>query len=167
MVSVLQLALRSTEFLWTLIIMALVGNVIAMAFAGNPASINYAMFVATFSMLVALYGLVVVFIESLAMPLILLVLDGLATLFTFIAGVVLAARLGAHSCSNKSYLLSNGLTNGSVHMETRCRELQASTAFFWFLFATYAASFFFDFTGGSGLSSRRSVARGAPSMSQV
>jgi len=169
MVSLLQLALRSMEFVWTLLIMALVGNAIAMAFSGNPASVNYAMFVAAYSMLVVLYGLAGVFIESLAMPLILLVLDGLATLFTFIAGVVLAARLGAHSCSNHSYLIHNGLTNGSVHMEARCRELQASTAFFWFLFATYAASLFFDFTGSrsSSFSGRRGVARGAPSMSQV
>ncbi|RFU31875.1 hypothetical protein B7463_g4471, partial [Scytalidium lignicola] len=163
MVAVGPLVLRSIQFLWTLIIMALIGNVIADAFAGNPSAVNYAMFVAAFSMLVVLYGLAAVFIESLAMPLVLLVLDSLAILFTFIAGVVLAAKLHVHSCSNRSYLIHNSLTNGSFNMESRCRELQASTAFFWFLFATYAASLFFDFVGsrGSGLRSRSSgITRG-------
>lgn len=94
--------------------MALIGNVIAMAFAGNPSSINFAMFVAAYSMLVVLFGLAGVFIEALAMPLILLITDGIATLLTFIAGVVLAAKLGAHSCSSE---VSREL---SAHMTSLC-----------------------------------------------
>ncbi len=78
----------------------LIGNVIAGAFAGNASSINYAMFVSTFDMLVVLFGFAAVFMDLSAAGLIMVVLDVLATIFTFIAGVVLAAKLGVHSCSN-------------------------------------------------------------------
>jgi len=170
MVSVVQLFLRSSQFLWTLLITALIGNVIADAFAGNPSSINYAIFVAVFSWLVILYGLAAAFMETLANPIILGALDALAAIFTFIAGVVLAAKLNVHSCNNKSYLLSNSLTNGSHNPHKRCRELQASTAFFWFLFASYLGSLVMDFVNrGSSTSLRRGsgIRKGGPSMSQV
>jgi len=93
-------AFRILEFLWTLLITALIGNVIADAFAGNPSSINFAIFVAVFSWLVLLYGLVAAFVEGLSIPVVLWALDGIAAVFTFIAGVVLAAKLRVHSCGN-------------------------------------------------------------------
>lgn len=95
-----QLALRGVQFLMTLLITALIGNVIAEAFAGNPASINFAIFVAVFSWIVLLFGAAAAFITSLAIPVVMIALDAIATLLTFIAGVVLAARLGVHSCNN-------------------------------------------------------------------
>lgn len=68
----------------------------------------------------------------------------------------------------QSYVDNNFLTNGSHHPEKRCRELQASCAFFWFLFATFVASIVLTFFAGrsGGLSSRGGIRRG-PSMSQV
>jgi hypothetical protein len=53
-------------------------------------------------------------------------------------------------------------------MEKRCRELQASTTFYWFLFAAFAASIAMTFLNGAG-STRRSggIRTGTPSMSQV
>jgi len=169
MVSLSQIGLRSFQFLWTLLITALIGNVIEEAFAGNPSSINYAMFVAVFSWVVLLFGFAAAFVEALALPLVLLVLDGLATLLTFVAGVVLAAKLGVHSCGNIHYVASNSLTNGSHSPTKRCHELQASTAFFWFLFVSYAASLVLVGLSarGSGISSRGGIRRGGPSMSQV
>lgn len=101
MANFIQAGLRVLQFLWVLLITALVGNVIADAFSGNSSSINYAIFVAVFCWLVVLYGLAAAFVESIAMPIALIVLDALAAVFTFIAGVVLAAKLGAHSCGNK------------------------------------------------------------------
>jgi len=170
MVSIPQLFLRGSQFLWTLLITALIGNVIADAFAGNPSSINYAMFAAAFSWVVLLYGLAATFVEGLAHTIVLAVMDVLAVLFTFIAGVVLAAKLGVHSCSRHGYTSTNSLTNGSHNQEKRCRELQASTAFFWFLFACYVGSLVMDFINrGSSMSMRRGggIRKGGPSMSQV
>lgn len=101
MVSVVQVILRGSQFLWTLLTTALIGNVIASAFSGNPSSINYAIFVSVFSWIVLLYGMAAAFVESLAMPIVLGAMDLLATIFTFIAGVVLAAGLNVHSCNNR------------------------------------------------------------------
>jgi len=166
MANIPQIALRATQFVFTLLVLALVGDVIDDAFAGNPGGINWAMAVAAFSGMAVLYTITATFIESLAIPIVLKVVDGLLTLFTLIAGIVLAAQLGVHSCGNKSYLASNHLTNGAHNMGQRCHELQASCAFFWFLFAAYAGSLFLDFVGGSGTIIRASR-RGGPSMSQV
>jgi hypothetical protein len=99
MVQKSQLGLRASQFLWTLLTTALVGNVIATAFAGNPSSINYAIFVDVFSWIVLLIGLAAAWMEQ--SNIILIVLDALATIFTFVAGVVLAAKLGVHSCGNR------------------------------------------------------------------
>ena len=82
--------------------MALTGNIIADAIAGNPSSINYTMFVAVFSMLSLFYLFLVAFKEDFAVhPLIPVILDALNTLFFFAAAVALAARLHVHSCSNQ------------------------------------------------------------------
>ncbi len=97
--SIPQLALRASQFFWTLLTTALIGNVIAESFAGNPSSINFAIFVCVLSWIVLFIGIAALKVDLPAM--ILMVLDGLATLFTFIAGVVLAAKLGVHSCGNK------------------------------------------------------------------
>jgi fucose 4-O-acetylase-like acetyltransferase len=98
MVKFAQVILRGSQFIWTLFITALIGNVIAEAFAGNPSSINYAIFVAVFSWISLLLGLVAAFMD-MENP-ILIGLDAFAAGFTFIAGVVLAAKLGVHSCGN-------------------------------------------------------------------
>jgi hypothetical protein len=82
--------------------MALTGNIIADAIAGNPSTINYTIFVAVFSMLCLFYLFLVAFKEDFAIhPLIPVILDALNTLFFFAAAVALAARLHVHSCSNK------------------------------------------------------------------
>ncbi|RDW62686.1 putative non-classical export protein 2 [Coleophoma crateriformis] len=167
MVAITQLGLRIFQFLMVLLITALVGNVIAEAFAGNASAINYAIFVAVFCWITVLYGLAAAVIESLTMPIVLAAADGLSALFTFIAGVVLAAKLGVHSCGNNSYVTSNSLTNGSNNPTKRCHELQASCAFFWFLFAAFCATAVLSFTGGSSSMRRGGLRKGGPSMSQV
>ena len=86
--------------------MSLIGNVIAMAFAGNPSLINYDMFVAAFALLSLIYLLLVSFNESFTgHPIIPVVLDVLNVLFLFCAAVATAAELGVHSCSNDVCLL--------------------------------------------------------------
>jgi hypothetical protein len=188
MASLPQIALRGWTFLWTLLTLALVGNVIATAFAGNPPVVNYAIFVSVWSMLVLLFGIVGLFVEALAIPIALITVDALSVLFTLTVGIALAAELHAKSCGNQvslplrwtfllcvvltlsqSYISSNKLTNGSHDMSKRFHELQASTAFFWFMFAGFAGSLFFDVTGSgsSGISRRGGMHKGGPSMSQV
>lgn len=168
MASFPQLAIRGFTFLWVLLTMALVGNVIADAFAGNASSINYAIFVSTFDMLVLIIGIAAAFMDLSSFGLILLALDGLAALFTLIAGIVLAAKLGVHSCGNQSYINSNHLTNGSNNPGKRCHELQASTAFYWFAFVGFVASAVISGLGSRGSTSMRGgIRKGGPSMSQV
>lgn len=160
--------LRALQLLWTLLVTALIGNVIASNHTGHEAAINFSMFVAVLSWLAALYGLVASVIESIAIPVALMALDGLATLFTFIAGVVLAAKLKATNCGgdlDAKKLGSGWIGFGSSDDEKRCREIQASTVFFWFLFATFIAGLFFTF-----MSFRRaggSIRSSGPHMSQV
>ena len=82
--------------------MALTGNIIADAIAGNPSTINYTIFVAVFSMLCLFYLFLVAFKEDFAINAwIPVILDALNTLFFFAAAVALAARLHVHSCSNQ------------------------------------------------------------------
>lgn len=100
MVSIPLLACRASQFFWTLLTTALIGNAIHEAIAGNPSAINYAIFTCVFSWLALLAGLAGIFVESLAIPVVAWGMDGLAALFTLIAGIVLAAELKVHSCGN-------------------------------------------------------------------
>ncbi|RMZ88851.1 hypothetical protein DV736_g3922, partial [Chaetothyriales sp. CBS 134916] len=167
----LVLSLRALEFVWTLLIMALIGNIIAEAFSGNPSVINYAIFVATFSMLSLFYLFAAAISDSYvihaALP---LLVDGLNVIFFFCAAIALAAELEVHSCNNKTYTHSNRITNGAHNTAHRCREAQASTAFLWFGWACYTASLFFSFLDarGNGVNLRsRGIRKGGPAMSQV
>ncbi|KHN96961.1 MARVEL-like domain protein [Metarhizium album ARSEF 1941] len=170
MVGFINAIVRSIGLLWTLLITALVGNVIASNINGQMAAINFTMFVAVLAWVANLYGLAAAIISSLSMVIVLLALDGLATLFTFISAIVLAAKLHAPNCSNlrNAGLSSSWIGWGSSDNEKRCRELQASTAFMWFLWACFCVSLFFSFKearGGGGL--RGSARSGRPNMSQV
>ena len=96
----MQALFRGIQFIWILLITALIGNVLAGKTETNS-TVNYSMFVAAFCWIVWFFGIAAVFMESIAIPVALLILDGLATIFTFVAGVVLAKKLeGAHSCNN-------------------------------------------------------------------
>lgn len=153
--------------------MALIGNMIALAFKGNPAIINYDMFVSVFGMLSLFYLFPASFTDSLTFhPMIPLILDVLNAIFWFCGAVATAAYLGAHSCSNMNYTENNFITNGAYDMGKRCREAQASTAFLFFGWACFTASAVVSGLGMGGSSpsfrgGRGGVRRGGPSMSQV
>lgn len=106
MASLIQMAVRGSQFFWTMLVTALVADVIAHGVGGNPSAINYAIFVAVWCWIAVIYGLVAAF-TSMSHAIGLLVLDGMAVLWTFIAGVVLAAKLGVHSCGNNVCLFFN------------------------------------------------------------
>lgn len=81
--------------------MALVGNMIHEAFAGNPSIVNYTMFVAVFSMLSLFYLFAATANEGFAIhPMLMLGLDLINTLLFLIGGIALAAQLRVHSCGN-------------------------------------------------------------------
>lgn len=166
-----QLGLRAWEFLWTLLIMSLIGNMIAEAFAGNPSSVNYTMFLAAFSMLSLFYLVPASFNSDWAIhPIIMIVVDALNCVFFFCAAIALAAKLECHSCSNKEYTLNNEITNGSLNPTKRCREAQASVAFLWFGWAGYMASVFVSIIMARSATVNlrgRSASRRRPNMAQV
>ncbi|KAK3186534.1 hypothetical protein K4F52_004574 [Lecanicillium sp. MT-2017a] len=167
----INLILRGIALLWTLLITALIGNVIALdrdAAMSAKSAINFTMFVAVLSWIVCIYGMLSTFISALGRPLIMLPLDSLGVLFTFISAIVLSAKLRATNCGNISNLDLPGswIGFGSDNDEKRCREIQASAVFMWFLWACLCGGFFFTFKEsrspfGSSLRSSR------PAMSQV
>ena len=74
---------------------------IADAYSGNPAIINYIMFLAVFAMLSLIYLIAATVRDGLAgHPLIMVAADALNTLFFFCAAVALSAYLNVHSCGN-------------------------------------------------------------------
>lgn len=150
---IINLVLRGLQFFFTLLIMAITGNMIALAFGGNPSAVNYAMFVSVISMVSLIYLITATVREKFAIhPALMIAVDALNTLFFFCGGIALAATLGVRSCGNLGYLNSNSITNGAANKSMRCHEAQTVTAFLWFGFAAYAASAFLDFfqTRGSG-----------------
>lgn len=159
------------QVLWTLLVTALIGNVIASninAASSAEAAINFTMFVAALSWLASLYGLVCCFVDAVAIPIVLIALDLLATVFTLISAIVLAAKLRAVNCGGNldpRNLGASWIGFGSANDHKRCREIQASTAFMWFLFACFAVGTVFTFAGWRR--SGGSVRSSGPGMSQV
>ncbi|KAI0386793.1 marvel domain-containing protein [Hypomontagnella monticulosa] len=155
--------LRILQLLLVLLTTALIGNVIASNISGAEAAINFIMFVCALSWITVIYGIVSHFVAAAAIPIVALALDGAATLFTFIGAIVLAAKLQAVNCANLGRKPSDYIVFGSNDDEKRCREIQASTVFLWFLFAAFSATLFFvlkELRRGGG------SVRG-PSMSQI
>lgn len=154
--ALIQIALRGLQLLWIVLLTALIGNVIATAHNNalvSNSAVNFSMFVIVLSWLATLYGLATAIVESLAIPIVLLAADAVAVLFTFIDAIVLAAMLRVRNCGDEGGL------------EKKCRELQASTAFMWFLLATFVGTLAL-----AGLAFRRGGAgsvRSGPSMKQV
>jgi len=148
MASIINLALRGLQFFFTLLILAIDGNIIAEASKGNPSIINYVIFVAVFGMLSLIYLITATIKEDFAIaPMFMVIADAINTLLFLIGGIALAAYLGVHECTNHSYVSSNKITNGSDNQPKRCREAQAVTAFLWFGFAAFAGSLVFSFLG--------------------
>ncbi|THY50570.1 hypothetical protein D6C99_04745 [Aureobasidium pullulans] len=169
---IINLAMRGLQFVWALLIMSLIGNMIATSYSGNPSIVNYSMFVSVFSMLSLLYLIPASIKESFMIhPLLVVGLDVLNAIFYFCGAVAMSAYLGVHSCGNSSYTHSNSITNGSRDTNKRCTEAQASTAFLWFGFAAFCVSAVFAGLQGrnSGVNMRGGAGgiRKGPAMSQV
>ena len=103
--------------------MALVGNMIHEAIAGNPSIINYCMFVAVFAMLSLIYLIAASINEAFAIaPMFMVIADALNVLFFFAGGVGMAAQLGAHSCSNEVRIPTSAVPHVSNDMAGLSQE---------------------------------------------
>ncbi|KAK4458041.1 marvel domain-containing protein [Cladorrhinum samala] len=159
--------LRGLQILFLIILTGLIGNVIAnnVSAAGSAtAAINFTMFVIVLSWLAAIYGIVSLFVVRLSYPVVNLALDAASTLFTLIAGIVLAAKLKAVNCNHTENKPASWIAYGSADNEKRCREVQASTAFMWFLWVTFTIGLVISLMGfrrGGG------SVRTGPTMSQI
>lgn len=164
--------IRCVQLLFVILIVALIGNVISDNIDGHMSAINYALFAAIIAWLACLLGIAATFFTVLGegiLAYVLLGLDALAVVFTFVAAIVIPAKLGDVNCNNVSVERRGvrWIGFGSNDDEKRCRELQASTAFLWFLWATLIASLLLALVNfrrsGGGSSGGSSV----PHMSQV
>ncbi len=106
----------------TVLIMALIGNAIQEASAGNHSIINYVIFVSVFALLSLIYLIGVSIIESFAIPIVVVVLDAINTLLFLIGGIALAAYLGVHSCSNSVRLQNQSREQTGADHEAGLRE---------------------------------------------
>lgn len=106
---------------------------------GNPAEVNYAMFLGVWTLLsMALFIPLALKPQSKESYLIsTTVLDGLTTLFHMCDAIALAAAMGIHNCNNKDYVFQNRITNNALDRPKRCREAQAATAFIWINFLLF------------------------------
>lgn len=105
---VIGVGLRALEFVFTIILLGLVGALEAQS-GSNPESVHFSMFTSAFSALFLLYLIPAAWTESFTgHPIIPTIVDALNVVFTFCAAVTLAARTKAHSCSNTVCILSFG-----------------------------------------------------------
>jgi len=163
----LKLGLRGFQWFCALIVMALVGSMVASTPGGDPAIVNYDLFVAVFAMLSLIYLTVATWNSNFEFhPAIMLVLDILNVVWWFCGAVATAAILGVHSCSSTDFLKDNTITKGGPNQGKRCREAQASTAFLFFGFFGFVANSVLTFLDSRGRVNLRG-AGSSPSMSQV
>jgi len=168
----IAIALRGLEFLWALLVMAIVGNMIAEAHDGSASIVNYSMFLAVLAMLSLFYLIPATIKDSLSIsPWFVLIVDLINVLFWFCGAVALAAELGTHSCSNVKWRNNNGITDDVKNghgRAGRCAEAQAVCAFLFFgFFAFLASAILSGLNARSGVSFRGSGIRRGPAMSQV
>lgn len=99
MAKIAALALRGFQFFMSLLIMALIGNAIAMG-ADSPIN-NYTMFCAAFAMITLFFLIPASLKEEWSVfPFLPFTLDLLNNIFWFCGAIALAAELGVHSCGN-------------------------------------------------------------------
>ena len=144
MLAIGDTVLRAVNFVLLVIALGLTASLAATRKHNNP-QVNFAVFASAFGILTSsIYGVLAYFIEALAWPLILATFDFLNLVFTFAAATAVAAGIRVHSCTNKSYIDSNKITQGSTG---RCRKAQASVAFLYISFFIFLASAVFSFIG--------------------
>ncbi|CAK7206225.1 hypothetical protein SEUCBS139899_009012 [Sporothrix eucalyptigena] len=163
---------RCVQLIFIIICIALFGNVINNNIDGHMSAINYALFAAIIAWVACLWGMIATFLSVLTEGIFaygLLAFDVLAVIFVFVAAIVIPAKLKAVNCGGDLTVERRGanwIGFGSVDDEQRCRELQAGTAFLWFLFAALVVALLMTLVNFRR-SGRSSGGSSAPHMSQV
>lgn len=170
--------LRVINFMFLVILLGLVGDLISTQSHPHSSRVNFCIFAAAFGLTTDFfYGILANIFVPFAFPIILFIWDFLNFVFTFTAGTALAVGIRTHSCLNQHYLDSNHITQGSTQ---RCREAQACVAFFYFSFFIFLFKMVMSFLSmlsngpfgaSSGFSTRRRHRQqanvGVPTISQV
>ncbi|RKP30931.1 hypothetical protein METBISCDRAFT_22826 [Metschnikowia bicuspidata] len=160
--------LRAANFVFLIIALGLTGSLAGTTIRQSNPQVNFGIFAAVFGLLTStFYGMLAFFFDAFAWPIILAMFDLLNTLFTFAAATAIADAIKVHSCSNRAYLNSNRVTQGS---KGRCHKAQASTAFLYFSFFVFLASSVFSIAsilrnGPFSLGGRKTSRVGVPGMS--
>ncbi|KAF4591822.1 non-classical secretion pathway, nce2 component [Ophiocordyceps camponoti-floridani] len=163
-----QLISRISALIWVLLATAVIGNVLHNNINGYMAPINFAMFCAALAWFPALYGFFASFIPAMVCPVFMIPLDALAVFFTFVGAVVLSGSLGAPNCGDLHFARHgrHWIGWGAKNDVKRCREIQASTSFLWFLWVSLSFGLIFSIRSAGSLSFRRRYYP-RPNMSQV
>lgn len=129
MVSVWDTIVRAGIFVWSTIALGMIGRLInTQKFHLNQ--VNYSIFAAAWGILFgAFYGIAAAFVSVLALPIILGIIDLMSFVFLFAGATTLAQAMRCHLCTNRVYVDTNKVTQGS---KERCRLGQASIAFLYF-----------------------------------
>ncbi|KAH8600860.1 marvel domain-containing protein [Bisporella sp. PMI_857] len=163
---ILTLGIRGLQILFSAVVLALSAVLVAQYGPGSaPALLKYGAFCGGCALLFGLIGVAACFFDKLQ-GIIMLALDGLASLFLVAGGIAFAATIKVGDCGDKSvtgYLLEHYKTfgadpnsdrfktikNGKIEllggkylddMSSRCRMVQADTALLWFTFACVLAA---------------------------
>jgi len=165
---IITLALRALQIIFAVIVLGLSVSLAKGQDRGKaPSQTDFAAFCGGCGLVFAAIGVVACFIEVLQ-GIIMTVLDGIATLFTLAGGIALAVALKVHSCSNDKFLITNSIINAGAfffrdedgksvlheetrsHLQGRCHEAQATTAFLYFMFALFAGTCVLGLLGKGG-----------------
>ncbi|EJS43636.1 YGR131W [Saccharomyces arboricola H-6] len=174
MLSAAENLIRITNAVFLIISIGLISGLLGSQ-KKNSSRVNFCMFTAAYGLLTdSFYGFLANFWSSLIHPVILLVLDFLNFVFTFVAATALAVGIRCHSCKNKTYLEDNKITQGS---SSRCHQSQAAVAFFYFSCFLFLVKLIVSVVGmlqNDGFGSNAGVGRrrarrqmGVPTISQV
>ncbi|KAI5853251.1 membrane-associating domain-containing protein [Morchella snyderi] len=164
---VIHIILRTLQFIFTVLVLALAGALIQQQTrGGTPTRVNYSIFVAAFAAVTHLYLFPATVVNRIASPLLMTILDAFNTIFYLCAGIAMAAQLNGNSCKSFHFIHNNGITNGGgyVSQSRRCREANAMTAFEWFAFAAFLGSLLIDLWN---LKNQNNISRGRVNMKGV
>lgn len=147
----ISVIVRVVQLLFGIVVLALSANIIATSYwnetdienrPGNPGAVNYPVFLGISAILCSLYCLPEAYYDWRGQyedaRYVTLGLDALNAIFWFAGAVALSSLMGVHSCSNTTYTRTNVITRDAVNTKRRCQEAQATTAFLWFGFLTFA-----------------------------